>query len=47
MRPHRMDGVSLSFGVLFFTLLNAFGQLVKADFALPVSGDAFAAVTDP
>jgi Fe-S oxidoreductase len=31
----------ISFGVLFFTLVNAFGQLVKADFALPVIGHFF------
>ena len=31
----------ISFGVLFFTLLNAFGQLVKADFALPLIGHFF------
>ena len=31
----------ISFGVLFFTLLNAFGQLVKADFALPIIGHFF------
>ncbi len=28
----------ISFGVLFFTLLTAFGQLVKPDFALPLIG---------
>lgn len=28
----------ISFGVLFFTLLNAFGQLFKPDFALPLIG---------
>ncbi|OFE16116.1 Fe-S oxidoreductase [Humibacillus sp. DSM 29435] len=28
----------VSFGVLFFTLLNAFGQLFKPDFALPLIG---------
>ena len=28
----------ISFGVLFFTLLNAFGQLLKPDWALPLIG---------
>src|SRR6478736_4580361 len=31
----------VSFGVLFFTLLNAFGQLFKPDFALPLIGHFF------
>ena len=32
----------ICFGVLFFTLLNAFGQLVDPDFALPLIGHFFA-----
>ncbi|MDF2091073.1 (Fe-S)-binding protein [Knoellia sp. 3-2P3] len=31
----------ISFGVLFFTLLNAFGQLVDPEFVLPVIGHFF------
>jgi Fe-S oxidoreductase len=31
----------ISFGVLFFTLVNAFGQLVKADWTLPLIGHFF------
>ena len=31
----------VSFGILFFTLLNAFGQLVDPEFALPVIGHFF------
>src|SRR6476619_1831113 len=31
----------VSFGVLFFTLLNAFGQLFEPDFALPLIGHFF------
>ena len=31
----------ISFGVLFFTLVNAFGQLFDPDFALPVIGHFF------
>jgi Fe-S oxidoreductase len=31
----------ISFGILFFTLLNAFGQLFKPDFALPLIGHFF------
>lgn len=31
----------ISFGVLFFTLLNAFGQLVDPEFALPLIGHFF------
>ena len=32
---------TMSFGVLFFTLVNAFGQLVDPDFALPLIGHFF------
>src|SRR6476659_10377193 len=31
----------ISFGVLFFTLVNAFGQLVDPEFALPLIGHFF------
>ena len=31
----------ISFGVLFFTLLNAFGQLIKPDWVLPLIGHFF------